>query len=210
MPEVTGRLRRLAEELDETGLDLGGAAGDVLVEEVDHALRPSVHERRVPRSGTIVLPTREPDTWEADTGLNIVRAPTGSQPLDAARRYADGLSSWLLRQPDVPDEWLVFDRPAGSERDLGVISRAMGATVVQRHPSGVVRIVGDFGVLRWDGYGGYRERPIDAGIDVGNPVGEAGAVGERRGFGPRIQHHGDDLGHTGIAQGVQAHVNVGG
>ena len=37
----------------------------------------------------------------------------------------------------------MFDRPAGSERDLVVLAEAMGATVVQRHPNGTVRVVGD-------------------------------------------------------------------
>ena len=36
----------------------------------------------------------------------------------------------------------MFDRPAGSERDLVVLAETMGATIVQRHPNGSVRIVG--------------------------------------------------------------------
>jgi len=42
------RLRRLAEELEEAGLLLGtGAFCELLLEEIDLALRPIVHERRV-------------------------------------------------------------------------------------------------------------------------------------------------------------------
>lgn len=166
MPDSSGRLRRLAEELLEAGLDLHGADRDLLIEEVDHALRPPVHERRVPSSGTIAHPTTEPGSWEPGTALEITRAATGAQPLDAARRFADGLSSWLVRHPDAPPEWLVFDRAAGSERDLGVIARTMGATVVQRHPGGLVRVVADFGVLRWDGYSWHHEPPLERWIDV--------------------------------------------
>lgn len=166
MPGSSGRLRRLTEELLEAGLDLRGADRDLLVEEVDHALRPPVHERRVPSSGTIVHPTTDPETWEAGTALAITRVPTGEQPLDAARRFADGLSTWMLRQPGAPTEWLVFDRPAGSERDLGVIARTTGATIVQRHPAGLVRVVGALGVLRWDGYGWHHEPPLERWIDV--------------------------------------------
>lgn len=162
----SGRLRRLAEELLEAGLDLHGADGDLLVEEVDHALRPPVHERRVPSSGTVVHPTTDPATWEAGTALDIARMPTREQPLDAARRFADGLSSWLLRAPDAATEWLIFDRPAGSERDLRVIARTLGATVVQRHPGGVVRVVGELGVLRWNGYGWHHEPPPEHWIDI--------------------------------------------
>ena len=37
---------------------------------------------------------------------------------------------------------------------------AFGAVAVQRHPSGVVRIGGDFGVLRWDGLDWHHEPPV--------------------------------------------------
>jgi hypothetical protein len=166
MPSHSGRLRRLAEELTESGLDLHGTDRDLLVDEVDHALRPPVHERRIPSSGTIIHPTTDPATWASGITLDITRAATGDQPLDAARRFADGLSSWLVRHADAPTEWLVFDRPAGSERDLGVIARVMGATIVQRHPGGLVRVVADFGVLRWDGYSWHHEPPLECWIDV--------------------------------------------
>jgi hypothetical protein len=120
----------------------------------------------VPSSGTIIRPTTDPATWASGTALGITRAATDGQPLDAARRFSDGLSSWLLRRPDAPAEWLVFDRPAGSERDLGVIARTMGAALVQRHPAGLVRVVGRFGVLRWNGYGWHHEPPLERWIDI--------------------------------------------
>jgi hypothetical protein len=160
-PRTTARLRRLAEELDEAGLDLTSlGAVDLLVEEIDHALRPPVHERRVPSGGAILDPTTDPSTWEAATELAIIRKPVGEQPLAAARRFADGLSSWLVRHADGPSEWLIFDRPTGSERDLGVVARALGATIVQRHPAGMVRVVGRFGVLRWHGLTWHHEPPV--------------------------------------------------
>lgn len=162
-----GRRRRLGEELAEAGLALDGPRGPLLLEEIDLALRPPLHERRIASSGTIVGPTTDPATWEASTALTITRAETRSQPLEAARRFADGLSSWLLRDVGSPTEWLVFDRPAGSERDLRVVAQATGATVVQRHPGGLVRVVGEeVGVLRWDGYRWHHEPPIEQWIDV--------------------------------------------
>jgi hypothetical protein len=165
MPSTPGRLRRLAEELEEIGLDVGPDT-DLLIEEVDHALRPPVHERRVPSSGTILDPTTPSETWEAGTNLQITLTLVGDQPLDAARRYADGLSSWLVRRHDGPSSGLVFDRPAGSERDLGVLARTMGATLVQRHPSGAVRIAAESGTYRWDGYSWHHEPPVDRWIDI--------------------------------------------
>ena len=195
MPETPARIRRLAEELEEVGLDLSGVDRDALIDEVDHALRPPVHERRIPSSGSIVHPTTEPASWAAATGLAIMRASAEDQPLDAARRFADGLSSWLVRSPQGPIEWVVFDRPAGSERDLGVIARATGATIVQRHPAGIVRVVGEIGVLRWDGYGWHHEPPIDAWIDVVHSCGDPHDIAITRALLDFAVH---DLGANGI------------
>jgi hypothetical protein len=169
MPEpAAGRRRRLVEELEESGLRPPGdaAARGVLLDEIEHALRPPVHERRVPSGGTIVVPRSDPATWGPGTQLTIARTPVGDQPLAAARRFADGLSSWLLRHADGSAEWLVFDRPAGSERDLVVLAGAFGATIVQRHPGGSVRVVGDFGVLRWEGWSWHHEPPVASWIDA--------------------------------------------
>src|SRR3979490_3005989 len=114
------RQRRLAEELEESGLVRAGT--DIfrarLLEEVDHVVRPDVHERRVVSSGTILEPRSDPATWEVGTQLDILRGTADQQPLPDARRFADGLSSWLLRRTDGTTEWMVFNRPAGSERDL--------------------------------------------------------------------------------------------
>ncbi len=57
-----GRLRRLAEELSEEGMAflLDGASA-VLLEELDYALRPPVHERRIPSYGSILGATAPPD-----------------------------------------------------------------------------------------------------------------------------------------------------
>src|SRR5438093_848233 len=100
MPErAARRLRRLAEELDESGLrelaewlDASGRRLDatdplreMLVEEIDHALRPTVHERRVASGGTIIEPLSDPATWGSRTQLEITHGPV-DQPLSAARR----------------------------------------------------------------------------------------------------------------------------
>src|SRR5262245_6706951 len=163
----TGRLRRLGEDLEESGLRADGsdAFRAMLLEEIDHALRPVVHERRVASSGTILEPRSDPATWTPGTLLDITRTPVGEQPLAAARRFADGLSSWLVRHTDR-NEWMVFDRPAGSERDLVVLADVLDATIVQRHPAGSVRVVGQFGVLRWEGYTWHHEPPLRGWIDA--------------------------------------------
>lgn len=156
------------EELAEAGLDLDGSAPwhDLAVDELDYALRPPVHERRVPSVGALVDPAAPPDDWAAGTGLMIERRPVGERSSASARRYADGMSSWLVRRVDGDDEWAIFDRPAGSERDLVVLAEAFGATAVQRHPSGVVRVVHDDAVLRWDGRWWHREPLVRTWIDT--------------------------------------------
>ena len=194
---VPGRLRRLAEELAESGLrpEENVAAMRVLVEEIDHALRPPVHERRVSSGGTVLDPTSDPATWAAGTQLDIFRQPLGQQPLPAARRFADGLSSWLLRRTDGPSEWLILDRPAGSERDLVVMAQVLQATVVQRHPSGSVRVVGGFGVLRWEGISWHLEPPVSGWVDA---VIDGEASGDRAVLEAMLEFAVHDLGSMGI------------
>jgi len=191
------RLQRLAEELEESGLQLtgSGAFRAILVEEVDHALRPPVHERRVVSSGTILDPMSDPASWSAGTQLDISRQPLNEQPLPAARRFADGLSSWIIRRTDGTTEWMVLDRPAGSERDLVVLANVLEATIVQRHPAGSVRVVGNFGVLRWDGLSWHHELPIGSWIDV---VTTSEAHGDLEVLRAMLEFAVHDLGSLGI------------
>lgn len=163
-----GQLRRLVEELAEAGLDLDGSRAwhHLVIEELDYALRPKIHERRIPSFGAFIGPTVSSWAWEESTTLAIERRPIGDRPTYAARRFADGVSSWLIRHNDGSDEWAVFDRPAGSERDLVVLADAFGATVVQRHPSGIVRLAGEFGVYRWNGMYWHHEPRIQSWIDA--------------------------------------------
>ncbi|MDQ1384193.1 MAG: hypothetical protein QOG65_1572 [Actinomycetota bacterium] len=167
-PAADRRLQRLAEELDEIGLRPGGSVAfrELLLEEIDQALRPIVHERRVVSGGTIIEPSTDPATWAEGAQLDITRGPVDRQPLPDARRFADGLSSWLVRRVDGVNEWMVFDRPAGSERDLVVLAGVLGATIVQRHPAGAVRVVGAFGVLRWQGLRWHHEPPVTGWIEA--------------------------------------------
>jgi hypothetical protein len=167
-PAAERRLQRLAEELDEIGLRPGGSVAfrELVLEEIDHALRPIVHERRVVSGGTIIEPSTDPETWGEGAQLDITRGRLDRQPLADARRFADGLSSWLVRHVDGVNEWMVFDRPAGSERDLVVLAEVLGATIVQRFPTGAVRVVGPFGVVRWQGFRWHHEPPVAGWIDV--------------------------------------------
>ncbi len=195
-PPSEARLRRLGEELEETGLVLqeDERSRRLLLEEIDHALRPVVHERKIPSTGSLLEPRSDPATWEAGTELTIVHGPS-QQTIDDTRRFADGLSSWLIRRLDGPDEWCVFDRPSGSERDLVVISAVLDAVVVQRHPTGAVRVVGPQGVARWNGLEWRLEPPLTAWI--GALVG-AGGNGEVHVLTALLEFAVHDLGSRGI------------
>jgi len=198
MPEPgVGRRRRLAEELEESGLRTEGteAFHAMLLEEIDHALRPAVHERRIPSGGTMLEPRSDPTTWASGAQLDITRGPVDQQPLAAARRFADGLSSWLVRRTDGTNEWMVFDRPAGSERDLVVLASVLDATIVQRHPAGSVRVVGSFGVLRWEGFRWHHEPPVSSWIDA---VTACSAHGDPSVLEAMLEFAIHDLGSLGI------------
>jgi hypothetical protein len=198
MPEPgVGRRRRLAEELEESGLRAAGteASRAMLLEEIDHALRPTVHERRIPSSGTILEPRSDPSTWASGAQLDITRVTVDRQPLAAARRFADGLSSWLVRCTDGTSEWMVFDRPAGSERDLVVLASVLEAVLVQRNPSGRVRVVGSFGVLRWEGFRWHHEPPVSSWIDA---VTARSAYGDPAVLEAMLEFAIHDLGSMGI------------
>jgi hypothetical protein len=164
------QLRRLAEELEEAGLDLDGSREwhEIALAEIDYALRPAVFERRVPSYGSIVAPTSDVSSWGRATELEVSLRGVGEASTAAARRYADGQSSWLIRRPDGADQWAVFDRPAGSERDLVVMAEAFGGVIVQRHPNDAVRAVGPFGVLRWNGIAWNRQPLVSAWFDLVN------------------------------------------
>lgn len=173
------RVQRLVEELAELGIVFDGSADwhHLAAAELDYALHPRIHERRAPAYGSIVVPTTDPSTWGPLTALEIDRRPVGETATPIARRYADGRSSWLVRQIESDDEWAVFDRPAGSERDLVVISNALGAVVVQRHPGGNIRLVGPFGVLRRRGLDWHLEPQLDGWINSVS-TGDGGGVSE--------------------------------
>ncbi len=199
MADVSPRLRRLAEELsEEIGwvADPSGTASALVLEEIDRARRPHVHERRAVSSGVVVAPTTDPDGWAAGTQLDITHGPVLSGDPDDMRLFADGLSSWLVRTGDGrPDEWMVFDRPSGSERDLVVIAEVLGATVVQRHPTGVVRVVDERGVARWDGVAWHHEPPVASWIDA---VTACDASGDESVVRALLEFAVHDLGARGI------------
>jgi len=191
------RLRRLAEDLAEAGFRFDGDEGwkSMLLDEVRHAIHPPVHERRVASMGAIIAPRAHPARWSRVSDLEIVERPLATQPLDWARRFADGLSSWVVRRVDGQSSWAVFDRPAGSERDLGVLVEAFDATIVQRHPAGPVRVASHDGVWRWERFDWHHEPPIASWIDL---VGACPEHGDQDVLRALLEFAVHDLGSLGI------------
>lgn len=172
------RRARLAEELEDEGIGfvLEDAPPEALVGELDYAMHPPVHERRVPSYGVILHPTVDPDAWTATTELTVTRRPTADFGDTQIRRFADGFSSWAVRREHGIDELIVFDRSAGSERDLVILAAAAGGVIVQRHPSGLVRVVGPSGVVRKDVTGWHHEPPLGAWLHEVPGCREAGSL----------------------------------
>jgi DNA integrity scanning protein DisA with diadenylate cyclase activity len=160
------RRERIAEDLEDLGVPLDdGETCAIMLEEIDEALHPVPHERMVPTTGTVVTPATDPTIWDRLTGLHIATVSAHDHSISAARRFADGQSTWLSRVDPVMTQWLFFDRPAGSERDLVILARALGATIVQRDSGGVIRVVGAFGVVRWERYAWHHEPPVGSMVE---------------------------------------------
>ena len=122
-----GRLRRLTEELvdEHLGAIERSSAPEALVDEIDYALRPPRHERRVPSYGAFVVPSTPIADWSAGTGLDISIVEVADRPDDELRRYADGLTSWAVRGPDGIDAYVVFDRAAKGAQAYMAFAREM-------------------------------------------------------------------------------------
>lgn len=151
--------RRLAEELHDDRVDLGDeAVAAVLVDELDYARRAPMFEGRRPIYGAIV--TTDPGqlrAWSA-AAVDLVEV---RGDLDGARAFADGRSSYLVRNPRDPSRVMVacFDRTLQYEADLVLLQEAIGATIVQRTAVlGVTRLFQSGRVVSWDG-NGWTGRP---------------------------------------------------
>lgn len=162
------RIRRLAEELDELNPTIQATSQDPkgLVEELDYALRPQVHERRVPSFGAFIEPLNRLPEWSKASGISVSKRRVDDLRDSTVRRFADGIASWAVRRNGKVDDLVVFDRSVSSERDLTILATATGAAIVQRHPNGTVRAVGTFGVLRYDGIDWQLIEPIDRWLDL--------------------------------------------
>ncbi len=147
---VLRRQRRLREELIDEGvpLPIEGPLGDVVLEELDRALHPEVHEGRAPRYGALVL-DEDAELWP---GAKVAPEVVDLHPDELAmgRRLVDGRASFLLRSGAERSQVVFFDRSLEFESSLVDLQRGSGALVIQRTVSGLVRAVSAQGIVTWD------------------------------------------------------------
>ncbi|MAT06123.1 MAG: hypothetical protein CL424_13875 [Acidimicrobiaceae bacterium] len=164
LPVLPGRLRRLAEELREEGVDVLTGAHDPVATlvELAYALRPQRFEGRTPTYG-VILP---PPGWALDAaGLiesGVALIALSDVDVQFARRFADGVTTFALRDDDQITHIACFDRNLADEYDLVGLQTSIGGIVVQRHANGQVRLFGPTGVVRWDGVAWHRDPPLAA------------------------------------------------
>lgn len=167
LPVLPGRLQRLADELHEEGVPSFEGATDPVAAlvELAYALRPKIHENRVPTYGALLpvepLFAERLDTV-AETKVELIAVAELDLPL--ARRFADGVTSFAVRSEDSISHIACFSRNMADEYDLVGLQSAIGGLIVQRHPGGQIRMFGPDGVVRWNGISWHHDAPIDAWI----------------------------------------------
>jgi hypothetical protein len=121
----------------------------LVLDELEYARRPPLFERRAPIYGSIVVPD---DRSLIESGELVDLIELDAMPLDVGRRFADGRSTFLVRQPDRQLLLACFRRSVQYEADLVEIQADIGAIIVQRTVMGVTRAFTDTGTVEWAGY----------------------------------------------------------
>ncbi|WP_375502676.1 diadenylate cyclase [uncultured Jatrophihabitans sp.] len=150
---------------------------EVLLEEVLYARYTPVHERRRSTYGAIVFESGPPEDM-ADT-LHLVPLGPGAA-LEDLRSLANGMTSFVVRTLDTTLGIGLVPAPA-REQTLVDLAINLNCDVVQRHPSGAVRVFGrerllihEFDTWRRAPYG--HTRWLSLGESVAADSRTAGAV----------------------------------
>jgi hypothetical protein len=138
------RLGRLREELADEAVPLpvDTRQGLALLEELDYARQPPIHEGRAPRYGALV---------SIDTAPQLDRLEAIGEDLAVLRRLADGRASFVVRGSHSPAGLVYFDHSLEYEASAIALHAETGAYVIQRGATGKVRVCGPDGVVNWDG-----------------------------------------------------------
>jgi hypothetical protein len=143
------RLSRLIDELsdEQVPLHFDGPAGHALLDELDYARRPPTHEGLSPRFGALIVPHE----LDADgLGFPALLDPAADTDVDVLRRLADGRTSFVARHANGV-ALVCFDRTVEHESTAVHVATTAGITLVQRLPTGWVRVFAPHAVITWDG-----------------------------------------------------------
>jgi hypothetical protein len=156
--ELSRPARRLKSELADDGVFIGadGRLLSLILDEVGYARRPPQFERRIPLYGSMIVPD---DRSLVTAGELVDLIPVDDQPLDLARRFADGRSAYLAIHADGHRKLAFFRRSVQYEADLVEIQADTGVFIVQRTPVlEVTRLFTATSTIEWSGYR-WTERP---------------------------------------------------
>src|SRR5262245_22866685 len=135
---------------DGVAIDAADELWPLILDELGYARRPPQFERRTPLSGSTVWPKARSFVAVAEL-CELV--PTSSLPLDVARRYADGRSTFMVREMDGTTSLATFRRNVQYEADMVEVQADSGAYIVQRTPVlGVTRLFTPTNTIEWTGY----------------------------------------------------------
>jgi hypothetical protein len=150
--ELSRPARRLKSELVDDGvvIDADPQLLPLILDEVTYARRPPQFERRVPLYGSMIVPD---DRSLVTAGELVDLVAVDDQPLDIARRFADGRSAYLAIHPDGSRQLAFFRRSVQYEADLIEIQADTGVYIVQRTPvMEVTRLFTATSTIEWSGY----------------------------------------------------------
>ena len=137
----------------------------LVLEELDHCRRAPVFEGRHPTYGAMIIPAggSKVERQALLDHIDFDVVPLDGGPA-AARVYADGRSSYLVRHVDGRVALACFERAMLFEADLVHLQELTGAAIVQRTPVlDVVRLAVDGCVITWDGRN-WQARPTAASL----------------------------------------------
>ena len=143
------RLRRLREELldADAPLEIDGDHGPALIEELDYARFPHVHEGNSPVFGALIVPDEKIDPERLGFPALV---DTTNTDRGVIRTLADGRSSFVAHSHGAI-ALVSFDRTIEHEATAVQVAADAGITVIQRQITGAIRIFAPNAVVTWDG-----------------------------------------------------------
>lgn len=144
------RLERLREDLRVVGapLPLEGGLGTALLTEIHAARWPRPHEGWIPTFGSVILTARVDGRVELADMEIVAVAPDRAEE---ARRFADGLRSFLVRDAERIHAVACLREAAADVARLTAFVQATDSLVVRRTSAGTVDVITPEAGLIWDG-----------------------------------------------------------